>query len=86
MSFVWSSIMLANRRRPDSNLAVRVTPADRGESQSVLHPASAPLDSSLRWNDNGVWENSRGTKGMAIHNKPVIPAQARLHGCTPTGM
>ena len=31
----------------------RMTPADRGKSQFVSHPASAPLDSSLRWNDNG---------------------------------
>ena len=111
MRFVWSSIMLASRRRPDSDPAIiydrayrtqvveprraraaeearnrlaqagiqpppsfrrrlessglykpypqsgddkRVTPADRGKSQSVSHPESAPLDSSLRWNDEGV--------------------------------
>ena len=49
------------------------------------HSVIALLDSSFRWNDDEAidadWQSYRLNPCLA-----VIPAKARLHGCTPTGM
>ena len=55
---------------PQSGNDKRVTSADRGKSQFVSHPASALLDSSLRWNDD---EEKKG--GLPSDNPFAIPAE-----------
>ena len=49
------------------------------------HSVIALLDSSFRWNDNEAIDANRQSYSL----NPcliVIPAKARLHGCTPTGL
>ena len=62
---------------PQSRNDRRVTPADRAKSQSISHPDSAPLDSSLRWNDN---EEKKG--GLPSDNPFAIVAEY-LTSCPP---
>ena len=76
---------------PQSGNDKRVTPAGRGKSQSVSHPDSAPLDSSIRWNDGEgcgqEWgRHGNGAVGMAIN--PFLPPSSfqRRPESTPTGM
>ncbi len=67
------------------------------EAWAVQHPSSALLDSSFRWNDEGVLfgfflihslsrhfglpATARLDDGCLAPRPVVIPAKARLHGC-----
>ena len=59
-----------NNPFPQSGNGKRVTSADREKSQFVSHPASAFLDSSLRWNDD---EEKKGR--LPSGNPFAIPAE-----------